>query len=171
MTKGGKFKTVIIAALVGLVWMASKAGAAQCGNSAAGFEAFQIADIERILGAAVARMLALKLAMRLLLSLGLFQRDELGLGQDQAFLGALGLQRFEPLVHGLEVMTLPHAAHAGGRDREPALAQFVGDADLTEGRLLDGQRNDGIFDLLCDAIFSTGFLRLISCNASSPPLS
>jgi hypothetical protein len=40
----------------------------------------QIADIERILGAAVARMLALKLAMRLLLSLGLFQRDELGLG-------------------------------------------------------------------------------------------
>src|SRR5580700_3778956 len=97
-------------------------------------------------------MLALKLAMRLLLSLGLFQRHELGLGQDQAFLGALGLQCFEPLVHGLEVMTLPHAAHAGGRDREPALAQFVGDADLTEGRLLDGQRNDGIFDLLCDAI-------------------
>jgi len=47
----------------------------------------QIADIERILGAAVARMLALKLAMRLLLSLGLFQRDELGLGQDQALPG------------------------------------------------------------------------------------
>ena len=44
----------------------------------------QIADIERILGAAVARMLALELAMRLLLRLGLFQRDELGLGQDQA---------------------------------------------------------------------------------------
>src|SRR6202011_3208553 len=90
----------------------------------------QIADIERILGAAVARMLALEFAMGLLLSLGLFQRHELGLGQDQAFLGALGLQCFEPLVHGLEVMTLPHAAHAGGRDREPALAQFVGDADL-----------------------------------------
>ena len=41
MTKGGKFKTVIIAALVGLVWMASKAGAAQCGNLAAGFEAVE----------------------------------------------------------------------------------------------------------------------------------
>ncbi len=40
----------------------------------------QIAGIERVLGAAVARMLALKLAMGLLLSLGLFQRDELGLG-------------------------------------------------------------------------------------------
>ena len=49
-------------------------------------------------------------------------------------------------------MTPPHATHASGRDREPALAQFVSDADLTEGRLLDGQRNDGIFNLLCDAI-------------------
>src|SRR4029077_20248203 len=102
---------------------------------------------------AVARMLALELAMGLLLGLGLFQRDELGLGQDQAFLGALGLQRFEPLVHGLEVMTLPYATHAGGRDREPALAQFVGDADLAESRLLDGNGNDGVFDLLCDAVF------------------
>ena len=90
----------------------------------------QIANIERVLGAAVARMLALKFAMGLLLGLGLFQRDELGLGQYQAFLGALGLQGFEPLVHGLEVMTLPHATHAGGRDREPALPQLVGDADL-----------------------------------------
>ena len=41
-------------------------------------------------------MLALKFAMGLLLGLGLFQRDELGLGQYQAFLGALGLQCFEP---------------------------------------------------------------------------
>src|ERR1700731_477475 len=78
----------------------------------------QIANIERVLGAAVARMLALKFAMGLLLGLGLFQRDELGLGQYQAFLGAPGLQCFEPLVQGLEVMTLPHATHAGRRDRE-----------------------------------------------------
>src|ERR1700750_1941548 len=48
----------------------------------------QIADIERILGVAIARMLALELAMRLLLSLGFFQRDDLRLGQYQAFLGA-----------------------------------------------------------------------------------
>jgi hypothetical protein len=38
------------------------------------------------LGAAVARMLALKLAMGLLLGLGLFQRDELGLDQYQCLL-------------------------------------------------------------------------------------
>jgi membrane-bound lytic murein transglycosylase B len=46
MTKGGKFKMVTVAALVALVGMASKAGAAQCGNTAAGFEAWktQFAD-------------------------------------------------------------------------------------------------------------------------------
>ena len=113
----------------------------------------QIANIERVLGAAVARRLALKFAMRLLLGLGLFQRDELGLGQSQAFLGALGLQCFEPLVPSLEVMTLPHATHAGRRYREPVLPQLVGDADLAESRLLDGNRHDGVFDLLCDAVF------------------
>ena len=51
-------------------------------------------------------------------------------------------------------MTLPHATRAGGRDREPALPQLVGDADLAKSRLLDGNRHDGVFDLLCDAVFS-----------------
>jgi hypothetical protein len=39
MTKGGQFKMAAIAALVALVGMASEAGAAQCGSTAAGFEA------------------------------------------------------------------------------------------------------------------------------------
>src|ERR1700730_8553463 len=49
MTKGGQFKTVIIAALVAFVWMASKADAAQAGSGAAGFEAWkkQFADEAR----------------------------------------------------------------------------------------------------------------------------
>jgi hypothetical protein len=57
----------------------------------------------------------------------------------------------------------PHAAHAGRRDREPALPQLVGNADLTEGRLLDRQRYDGILDLLWHAVLSAqascGFLQ------------
>ena len=68
----------------------------------------------------------------------------------------------------------PHTAHAGGRDRKPALPQLVGNADLTEGRLLNGERNDGVIDLLRHAVlqlFNTGFLRLISCRANSPPWS
>src|SRR6266540_2745527 len=66
-------------------------------------------------------MLALELAVGLLLGLGPFQRHDLGLGEHQAFLGALGLQGLEPLLHGLEVVAQPHATHAGGRDRHPSL--------------------------------------------------
>src|SRR5262249_9705865 len=77
-------------------------------------DALEIADIERILGAAIAWMLALELAMRLLLGLGFFQGDDLRLGQRQTLLGALGFQRLEPLGHGLQIVALPHAAYAGG---------------------------------------------------------
>ncbi len=49
MIQGWKFKTVTVAALVALVWMSSNASAAQCGSTAAGFEAWkkQFADEAR----------------------------------------------------------------------------------------------------------------------------
>jgi hypothetical protein len=80
------------------------------------------------------------------------------LGQHQALQGALGFQCLETLVHVLKVVTLPHTAHAGGRDRKPALPQLVSDAQLTEGGLLDGKRNDGILDLLWNAILQDRLL-------------
>src|ERR1700732_3605547 len=61
MIKGGQFKTVIIAALVALLWMASKASAAQCGSTAAGFEAWkkQFADEARARGVSASTVAAL----------------------------------------------------------------------------------------------------------------
>ncbi len=49
MIQGWKFKTVTVAALVALVWMSRNASAAQCGSTAAGFEAWkkQFADEAR----------------------------------------------------------------------------------------------------------------------------
>ena len=41
MTKGGQFRTIAVAALMALALMPDKAGAAQCGNGAAGFEAWK----------------------------------------------------------------------------------------------------------------------------------
>src|SRR6266550_7330020 len=41
MTKGGQLKTVAVAVLVGLAWMTSEADAAQCGSTAAGYEAWK----------------------------------------------------------------------------------------------------------------------------------
>ena len=55
MTKGGQFKTVTVAALVALVWMASKAGAAQCGSTAAGFEAWKKQFADEARGSGVGR--------------------------------------------------------------------------------------------------------------------
>jgi membrane-bound lytic murein transglycosylase B len=41
MTRGGQFKTITVAAMMALLALAGKAGAAQCGNSAAGFDAWK----------------------------------------------------------------------------------------------------------------------------------
>ncbi len=61
MTKGGRFKTVIVAALAALVWIGGEAQAAQCGSSGAGFEAWkkQFADEARgkVSAAAVAALM------------------------------------------------------------------------------------------------------------------
>src|SRR5262245_61125442 len=34
----------------------------------------------------------------------------------RGLLGALGFERFEPFLHGFQVVAQPHATHAGGRD-------------------------------------------------------
>ncbi len=49
MTKGGQLKAVTVTILVALLWMTSEAGAAPCGSTAAGFEAWkkQFADEAR----------------------------------------------------------------------------------------------------------------------------
>jgi membrane-bound lytic murein transglycosylase B len=61
MTKGGQFKTVIVAALVVLVSLSSKASAAQCGSTAAGFEAWkkQLAEEARGRGVGASTLAAL----------------------------------------------------------------------------------------------------------------
>src|SRR5437016_6506139 len=51
-------------------------------------DALQIADVECILGTAIARVLALELAVGFLLGFGLFERRKLSLGQYQAILSA-----------------------------------------------------------------------------------
>src|SRR5215207_5216660 len=56
-------------------------------------------------------------------------------------------KRLEAFLHRLEIMALPHPAHARRRDRVALLAHLVGDPDLAEGGLLQGQRDDSRLDL------------------------
>jgi membrane-bound lytic murein transglycosylase B len=61
MTKGRQFKTVTVAALAALVWMAGEAGAAQCGSTADGFETWkrQLADEAKGRGVSASTVAAL----------------------------------------------------------------------------------------------------------------
>jgi membrane-bound lytic murein transglycosylase B len=61
MTKGGQFKTIAVAALAALMWMAGEASAAQCGSTSAGFEAWkkQFADEARGRGVSASAVAAL----------------------------------------------------------------------------------------------------------------
>jgi membrane-bound lytic murein transglycosylase B len=62
MTKGGQFRTFAVAALMALAWPPGKADAAQCGNSAAGFDAWkqQTAGEARAHGVGAAGIAALE---------------------------------------------------------------------------------------------------------------
>src|ERR671932_69031 len=61
MTNGGQFKTIAVAALAALVSMAGKAGATQCGTTAAGFETWkrQFAEEARARGISASAIAAL----------------------------------------------------------------------------------------------------------------
>jgi hypothetical protein len=45
-------------------------------------------------------------------------------------------------------MTQLDAAHAGWGDRQPALLQLIGNANLSKGRLLNCERDNGILNVL-----------------------
>ena len=106
-----------------------------------------VANVEGVLGAAIAWAFAFELAMRFLFALGLLQRGELAFRQHQAFLGDLGLEGLEPLLHRLKIMALPDAANASRRDRMPELAKLVGDADLAVRRPVQRKLDDDRLDL------------------------
>ena len=110
-------------------------------------DALERPDVEGVLGAAVARAFGDEFAMGLLVGLGFFQGRDLRLGEDQAVLSHLRLERLEPMFHGLQVVAQPDRAHAEGRDRHSLLGHFVRHPRLAPGRLVDRHGHHGRFDL------------------------
>src|SRR5437773_8051144 len=110
-------------------------------------DALQRSDIEGVLRAAIARALAVELAMRLLVGLGLLERGNLRFGEQHAFLCHLDLERLEAVLHRGQIVTLPDAAHAGGRDRQAAALERLRHAHLPPGRLINRQSDHRLFDL------------------------
>ena len=91
------------------------------------------------------------------------------LERDATFLGDLGFERLEPFLHGLQIMTLPDAAHPGRRYRLAEFAKLVGDADLaqagwsSETSTMIASTSGGV------RFFKIGLRRVSSCSANSPP--
>ena len=77
-------------------------------------DALQVADVVGVLRPEVARVLGLDHAVRLLVLSRLLERSDLVFCEDQALLGHLGRERLQTLLEGLQVMTQPDGAHAGG---------------------------------------------------------
>src|SRR6266487_3568061 len=83
------------------------------------------AHVERVLRSAIARMLALELADRLVFLLGFLQRRYLRLGQNAPVLRDLRLQSLEPLLAGLQIAAHPDASHAGRRNPKVRFASSL----------------------------------------------
>jgi len=109
--------------------------------------ALEGADIEGVLRAEIARVGRLNLATGLIIELLALQRLNLGLGEDDAFLGHFGLQGLEALLEVGQVIAQPDAPHPTGGDENALLAQLVGDPDLTVGRLIRGVLDYGGFHM------------------------
>ena len=62
-------------------------------------DALQGADVESVLRPAVAGALAVELAMRLFVGLGLLERDDLRFGEQDAILRHLGFEGLEAVFH------------------------------------------------------------------------
>ena len=86
----------------------------------------------------------------------LFQRLDLGLGEDNALFGDLGLERFQPRLEVSQVVAKPDAAHPAGRHEHATLAQFVTDADLAMGRVFDGVGDNRFFRFKIDPVLRVG---------------
>src|SRR5690606_21976337 len=76
----------------------------------------------------------------------------LRLGQHESFLRTLSLERLQPLLHGLQIVPEPHAAHAERRNGVPLLFELVGDPHLAEGRPLDRHLDHGFLDRRIDPV-------------------
>ena len=89
-------------------------------------------------------MSGLDLAASLIVQLLLFERLNLGLGQDCAFLGNLGFQRLQAGFEVCKILAQPDRANGGWRDEDPQLAQLVGGARLPIGRKVGGGFDHGL---------------------------
>jgi len=118
--------------------------------------AFQRADVERILRAQVADVLGLDLAPGQLLFLGSLHGPQLSLCDHGAGLRDVRLESLEALLEALQVVAKPHASNARAGNEDTPLTQLVRCSLLAHGRVFEGEVDDGFLDLGIDPVAQVG---------------
>src|SRR5262249_32858429 len=127
--------------------------------------------VKGILRAAIAGTFALELAMRLLVGLGLLERGDLGLGQQDAILRTLASSALRRcLIEVRSCRCHTQRTPAGEIDRT---CRFTIADTRTWPQAGCSIAKSTTACSISGAVrfFNTGLRRLISCSASSPPLS
>ncbi len=114
-------------------------------------DAFQRANIERILRTKVAWVSGVNLTAGLIILLLLLKRLNLCFGQDAAFLCHFGFQRFQPGFEVRQIMPKPDRPNARGRHEDTELTQFVRRSRLTIGWEVCGGLDNRLFNSLVNA--------------------
>jgi len=65
---------------------------------------------------------------------------------------------FQPLLEGLQVVAQPDGANSGGRYRQAALLDLVGNANLAVRRLLEREGDHRLLDLRVGAVLEVRLL-------------
>jgi hypothetical protein len=74
-------------------------------------------------------------------------------GEDEPILGGLGFESLKMLFEGFQIAPLPDGTDTARGNEDGFLFKFVGDAELAESGLFDGEFEDGFLDVLLYAIF------------------
>ena len=130
---------------------------------------FMCADIEGVLGAAIAGTFALELAVDLLLGLGLLQRHDLGFGEDKALLAILASSALSRVLGVRQIVRNQTVRTPNGEIDKPCFFSSLATRTWPQVGCSIASATAAASTSGATRFLRIGFLRLISCSASSPP--
>jgi hypothetical protein len=132
--------------------------------------ALHVADIERVLGAAITGTFALELAVDLLLGLGFLQRHDLSFGEDKALLRHPDFERFSRVLVFARSWRNQTARTPNGEIDKPCFFSSLETRTWPQvGCSIASATTASISG--ATRFLRIDLLRLISASATSPPLS
>src|SRR5215472_13355276 len=131
----------------------------------------QGADIEGVLSATIAGAFAVELAVRLLVGFGLLESGDLGFGQQDAILRQLGFSALRRCLIEVRSWRCHTQRTPAGEIDRPCRFRASDTRTWPQAGCSIASATAACSISIGVRFFNTGLRRLISCSASSPPLS